>query len=834
MTIRTEPRRVVPAATPRPELPDALVVAPGEIAPGRARVRGPLRREGPEKLTGEAKYADDLVFPGAWYGATIRSTDAHARLLGIDLDDAFDWSQVVVVTAADIPGDNIVSLISDDQPVLVPVGGEIQHHAEPLALLAAPDRATVRAARRAIQVRTEPLDPVFDPLASEHVFAHYEIASGDLEAGFAEADLVLEGTYRVGHQEQLYIENNAMIAVPREDGGVTVHGSLQCPYYVHKALKRALRLGDAEAQVVQAETGGGFGGKEEYPSIIALHAALLARKCGKPVRMIYDRHEDIAATTKRHPAIVTHRTGVKRDGTLVAQDIEVVMDGGAYCTLTPVVLSRGALHAGGPYRCPNVRVRARATRTNTPPNGAFRGFGAPQTQFAAETHLNRIAEALGVSPLDIRRRNVYEVGDTTPTGQVLRESVAGREVLDRAAEAAEFDWVRDRTARARSERAGSGTIPDAPLHTGRERTASGIGLALAWHGAGFTGSGEVKLASVASVELTGEGRIRVLTASTEMGQGTKTIFPQLVAEALGVPYEAVEIAPQDTAIVPDSGPTVASRTAMVVGGLLIKAARRLREQVESVTGGSFADTYDAFAAGTPGGLRIDERFEPYPGVLFDDETYRGDAYPAYGWAACVATVDVDLDTGEVTVRDVVAADDIGKVIHPVLAEGQVEGGTLQAVGYATIEEMKLRDGRYLNDRLATYLIPTALDAPRITSILVEAPFSGAPHGAKGVGELPMDVGAPAVVAAIHDAVGAWVHELPATPERILAVLGATGGAGPDTTRADTEAAVEAPIESGADPRPDAATDPQPLRGGPPDGGTEWPSDDAAERGEGPA
>ena len=824
MTIRTSPGRTTTPVSPQRSAPDALVIDRGAVVPGRARPAAPLRREGPAKLTGEAKYADDLVFPGAWYGATIRSTEAHARFDGFDLDPALDWSKVAVVTADDIPGDNIVSLISDDQPVLVPRGGEIQHHAEPLVLLAAADRETLRRARHAVTVRTTPLPPVFDPLASDHVFAHYEIAAGDLERGFADADLILEGEYRVGHQEQLYIENNAMIAVPREDGGVAVHGSLQCPYYIHKAMKRSLRLSADQAQVVQAETGGGFGGKEEYPSIIAIHAALLARKAGKPVRMIYDRHEDLAATTKRHPAIVTHRTGLTADGTLVAQDIEVVMDGGAYCTLTPVVLSRGALHAGGPYRCPNVRIRARATRTNTPPNGAFRGFGAPQTEFAAEVQLSRAAEALGLSPLDIRRRNLYRIGDETPTGQILRESVAAEEVLERAAEAAEFEGVAARTAKARARRAGSGTVPDSPLRTTPDRTASGIGVALAWHGAGFTGSGEVKLASVASLELADDGAVRILTGSTEMGQGTKTIFPQLVADELGIAIDDVRMAPQDTALVPDSGPTVASRTAMVVGGLLIQAARRLKATVEERNGGApFADVRAADAA-AHGPTRIDQQFEPYPHVHFDDQTYRGDAYPAFGWAACVASVDVDLDSGEVTVRDVVAADDIGKVIHPVLAEGQVEGGTLQAIGYATIEEIKLRDGRYLNDRLATYIIPTALDAPRISTILVEAPFSGAPHGAKGVGELPMDVGAPAVVAAIHDATGAWIHELPASPERILAALGVTPSAAApaphaataaDATPADpavVEAAIEAPIEHGTDPRPDAPTDPQPMRG----------------------
>ncbi|HEY8817777.1 MAG TPA: xanthine dehydrogenase family protein, partial [Candidatus Limnocylindrales bacterium] len=537
----------MPDLTTRTEPARALVIEPGTITPGRARGSAPLRREGPDKLTGAAKYTDDLVFPGAWFGATIRSTDAHARFAGLDLDDGFDWSTVIVVTAADIPGENVVSLIKADQPILVAIGGEIQHHAEPLALLAAPDRATLRAARAAVRVRTESLPAVFDPLASDHVFAAYELASGDPDAAFAAADLVLEGEYRVGHQEQLYIENNAMIAVPSADGGVTIHGSLQCPYYIHVALKTGLGLDDRQARVVQAETGGGFGGKEEYPSMIALHAALLAGKAKRPVRMIYDRHEDLAATTKRHPAIVRHRTGVTRDGRLIAQDIEVVMDGGAYCTLTPVVLSRGAIHAGGPYRCPNVRIRARATRTNTPPNGAFRGFGAPQTEFAAETHLNRIAEALELSPLEIRRRNVYQVGDTTPTGQVLRTSVAGEEVLERAAEAAEFERLRGRHDAARAARSGSGTVPGSPLRTGRERVASGVGLALAWHGAGFTGSGEVHIAGIASVELTDTGSVRVLTAQTEMGQGTKTIFPQLVAAELGVPQDWVDLATPDTA-----------------------------------------------------------------------------------------------------------------------------------------------------------------------------------------------------------------------------------------------------------------------------------------------
>ncbi len=749
--------RTMPPGTRTETAPAALIVPPATSVAGGIATRLPLRREGPDKLTGLAKYADDLVFPGAWYGATIRSTEPHARLLAIDLDGAFDWTRVAVVTAADIPGANIVSLIRDDQPVLVPVGGEIRHQAEPVCLVAAADRETLRIAKGHLSLRTERLPAVFDPLESTEEISHCDVGRGDLEAGFAEADLVIEGTYRVGHQEQLYIENQAMIAVPHPDGGVTVHGSCQCPYYIHGALKRSLNLTDAQAVVIQAETGGGFGGKEEYPSIVALHAALLAAKVGKPVRMIYDRHEDLSATTKRHPAVIRHRTGVTSDGRLVAQEIEVVMDAGAYCTLSPVVLSRGVLHAGGPYRCENVRIRGRAMATNTPPNGAFRGFGAPQTEFAAEMQINRIAEALEMSPLELRRKWAYQEGDTTPTGQVLRESVAALDVLEAAADASDFLRHSEQTRRAREARQSSA------------RVASGIGMALGWHGAGFTGSGEVRMASVASVELTETGIVRILTAQTEMGQGTRTIFPQLIAAELGLEDEEVEVAPQDTSIVPDSGPTVASRSAMVVGGLIISAARRLRAQVEAATGLPFAQSYRSFAK-EHGALRIDEQFKPYPNVHFDDATYTGDAYPTFGWACAVARVDVDLDTGEVTVRDVVSADDAGRIIHPILAEGQVEGGTLQAVGYATIEEIKLVDGRYLNDRLATYLIPTAMDAPRMQAILVEKPFSGAPHGAKGIGELPMDVGAPAVVAAIHDATGVWIHDLPATPERILAAI----------------------------------------------------------------
>ncbi len=687
------------------------------------------RREGHDKVTGRARYTDDLEFPDAWRGKTVRSTIPRGKLKSLTLDPAFDWAQVVVVTAADVPGENVVQLIKDDQPALAE--REIHHREEPLALIAGPDRDTLEAAARHVRIEYQSLDPVLHLEHATRELARVDIDKGDVDHALQEADTIVEREFRAGHQEQLYIEPQGAIAVPSDDGGITIYGSLQCPYYVHKAVVRALGLPDDRVVVVPAEVGGAFGGKEEYPSLVAIHAALLAVKAKRPVRLVYERHEDIAATTKRHPAVVRHRTGVTKDGTLVAQDIEFVLDGGAYCTLSPVVLSRGAIHAAGPYSCPNVRIRARALATNTPPNGAFRGFGAPQSQFAAELMVEHVAEALGMSSIDLRREWMLRVGDTTATSQQLNESVGTELVLDAAL-----------------QNAPPVAVPSAPnLRHGR-------GVSLVYHGSGFTGSGEKYLASTVAIECTAEREFRVLTSQTEMGQGTNTILSQIAANALGVPYETVTVAPQDTSIVPNSGPTVASRTVMVVGALLADAARELRDKLTTER--------------PP--MRVDKTYVQPEWIQWDDERYHGDAYPAFAFQCTVADVQVDLDTGEVRVTNLVAALDPGRAIHPVMAEGQVEGGVLQAVGYATLEEMKMEDGGFVNDRLATYIIPTSLDAPKIKTVLVENPYSGGPFGAKGIGEIPMDGPAPAVMAAIHDATGIWLDELPATPEKLLVAL----------------------------------------------------------------
>ncbi|MHB1844622.1 MAG: xanthine dehydrogenase family protein molybdopterin-binding subunit [Deltaproteobacteria bacterium] len=732
--------------------------------------RSPARLDGEDKVTGRARYLDDLTFPGQLWGRTVRSSVAHARLRQVEFDPAFDWTGIVRVTADDIPGENVVSLIDDDQPCLVK--DVIRHCHEPIALLACDDRERLEEALRHVRVEVEPLPPVFDALASQKSFKRYQYEKeGErLAQIFASADRVIFGAYRVGHQEQLYIEPNAVCAVPRPDGGITLHGSMQCPFYIHRALLRLLGLTDERLSVIQTITGGGFGGKEDYPSIIAGHAALLARKAGRPVKIVYARDEDIAATTKRHPAVVTHNTAVRSDGTLLGCEIDIVFDGGAYCTLSPVVLSRGAIHAPGAYRWPACRVTARAVQTNTPPNGAFRGFGAPQTLFAIEMQMEKVARELGMDPLELRRKNALVPGDLTATGQELRHSVSTLEVLERVA--LRSGWA---------ERASRRTDP-------KSRLQRGMGLSLVLHGAGFTGSGEVKLKARAGVALTPTG-CRVLSASTEIGQGTITIFTQMVADALGVPLAAVAVENPDTSRVPDSGPTVASRTCMVVGGTLAGAATALRRTLSAFAAGLHGlapEQVDCragvFCAGerplTPfselaarwllerGPLEIIEQYSHPPGIEWDDDEFLGDAYPVYAWAATAVELEVDLDSYETKLLRVVTAQDVGKAIHPVLCEGQIEGGTVQALGWALMEELVHRDGKVVNDRLQSYLIPTALDVPPIETILVENPYPHGPYGAKGVGELPMDGPAPAVTAAILDATGLHVPELPVTPERL--------------------------------------------------------------------
>ncbi|MBI3180091.1 MAG: xanthine dehydrogenase family protein [Deltaproteobacteria bacterium] len=726
-------------------MPDALI---GASIP---------RLDGADKVAGRALYVDDLTRPGMLHGATLRSTVAHGVLRALARDPGFDWSGITVVTAADILGDNVIALLADDQPALVPEGGKVMHADEPLALVAAPSRELARAALAHFHVLIEPLPEIYsieDGLAhrvtlygDDNVFKRIEIRKGDAAAALARATHVIEGTYVTGAQEQMYIEPQGMLAW-WDNGAVHVKGSMQCPYYVHHALKRLLALDGARVIVAQATTGGGFGGKEEYPSMIAAHAALLARKAGRPVKLVYDRSEDIGATTKRHPCRVVHKLGVNQDGTLAAMDIDVVFDGGAYVTLSPVVLSRGVIHAAGPYRCDHVRVVGRVVATNTPPHGAFRGFGAPQTTFAYERQMSKAARLVGADPLAFRRLNMLRPGDTTATGQKLTSSVGGAEVLAAVAKAA-----RRRTKRP------------------KDRRLRGRGLAFYFHGAGFTGSGEERLQGQVSVATRAGGGFEVRSASTDIGQGALTIFAQIAATALGVPLDQVHIAEPSTDRVPNSGPTVASRTCMVVGSVVAQAASALRAELLRFAALRGLPTGELGRASTARHAELGEAshtatYHSPPGIRWSDDTYQGDAYPVYGWACALADVAIDPDTFEVSVERLVHAVDVGKAIHPIIVKGQIEGGTLQALGWALWENVVYAQGRVQNRRMTDCIIPTSMEAPEMETVIIEVPYPHGPHGAKGVGEIPIDGPAAAVASAIENALNLPFDRLPVLPEDI--------------------------------------------------------------------
>ena len=737
------------------------------------------RVDGAAKVTGVAVYVDDLPrLPGELYGATVRSPIARGVLRGVRLDPTFDWSDVTVVRAADVPVNN-VALIIEDQPILAV--DRVNHVYEPVVLLACADKAKLARAVRAVTLDIDPLPPVFDMEASlagaqiiageDNVQKRYLITKGcadvagddaavraasaaAIDAVIAACDVVVTGRYFAHHQEQLYIEPQGVVAW-WDEAGAHATGSIQCPFYVHKAFTKAFALEATPSRIhiTQAVTGGGFGGKEEYPSIIALHAALLAKKSGHPVRLIYDRKEDIEATTKRHPCLCEITSGCDKDGRLRALSMRVTMDGGAYVTLTPVVLSRGTLHAAGAYRWDDVRIESVAVATNTPPNGAFRGFGAPQTIWAIERHLDAVAVKLGRDPLNFKAQNVLREGDVTATGQVLRSSVAGLECLEKAAEASDYHAKRAR----------------GPITLGRK--VRGIGGAVFMHGAGFTGSGERYLKGKVAVDLLAGGRLGIRTASTDIGQGTETVFRQIAADAAGLTIADVDFAVPSTTTCPDSGPTVASRTVMVVGSIVENASKQLAARVREESakgGGTFAEAADRLIA-REGLITSLLQYAPPDFIQWDDAKYKGDAYPCFGWACDIAEVEVDLDTFEVTVIDFWSATDVGKAINPVMCKGQIEGGSLQAIGWALSEEITWRDGHITNPRMTNYIIPTSLDAPRFQTILVEAPFAFGPGGgAKGIGELPMDGGAPAIAAAVEHATGVAMASLPLTPERLLA------------------------------------------------------------------
>lgn len=684
------------------------------------------------KITGRALYVDDHVIDGMIYGRLLRSAKAKARISAIRLPELPDG--YFVVDKNDVPGINQVHIVQDDTPVYA--AEMVEYVGDPILMVVGPELKEVERIRDEIVIVYEELPAILDMRKSDTIFFNYNYEKGNIEQALAEADQVFVETFQTGYQEQAYLETQGIIAYPH-NGRMTVRGSLQCPYYVHGAVAKALGYAGKDVQIIQDVTGGGFGGKEAFPSILACQVAVAAKKANKPVKVVFERREDMEFTSKRHPSISTYKVSVK-NGEITGMDIDVMFNSGAYTTLSPVVLQRGLICANGVYRVDNLRVTGRAAKTNTVPCGAYRGFGAPQTFFAVEMIMDHIAKALGLESLELKEKYMVKQGDTTSTSGKYHFHVPLPEMVARMDELTGYRKKRKQYQQ----------------QTGRYR--KGIGLSMFFHGCGFTGSGERDIIkAVARIRKNADDTVEVLASNTDIGQGLKTTFCKIVADTLGIPYEQVYIDNPDTDRVPDSGPTVASRSLMTVGGLLQKAAQRLKKDWK------------------PGEEQvIEEHFvEPDFVIPFSLEKFKGDAYPTYSWSVNVIEVEVDTLTAFAKVVGAWGIFDVGVPVDLNIIQGQMQGGFLQGIGYASMEQMDYNDkGMIRNNSFSDYIIPTAVDVPNLVTEIMNNPYTHGPYGAKGAGELPLVGAAPAYVEAMENALGANLNKIPFTTEDAMRIL----------------------------------------------------------------
>lgn len=736
------------------------------------------RTEGVVRVQGAGLFADDYKYHGMLHAAVIRSPVARGLIEKIDIAGILRQKGVAgVFTSKDIPGRNAVPIVIDDQPFLAE--RHVNYIGEPIAVVVAETRRQARAAAKTAKIRIKKLEAIIDLLKArnhleinlfgdDNTFKHLKIRRGNPESAFKDCDVVIENEYRTPYQEHAYIEPQAMIAIPFPDGSIEIRGAMQCPFYIRKAVTTVLGYPESKVRVIQAATGGAFGGKEDVPSLLACQAALPAVKLGKPVKLVYDRTEDMISMSKRHPAWIRFKSGATDDGILRAVDIDYIIDGGAYATLSAVVLFRGTVHAVGPYRCDNVKVDSYAVATNKVPCGAFRGFGSPQILFAAESQMDQLAEKLNLDPVEFRRKNLLRAGDETVTGQVLQNSVGLEETLDKTLQV-------------------SGWTPGI-----KKDDNTGYGISTVFYGVGLGAGGKHLARTGARVMMHADGSILFSVGTTEIGQGMTTVLSQIVADELGAPLRRVEMMPADTSRVPDSGPTVASRSTTMSGNALKDACIKIRNVLEAeasemmncqISEITFDDGQVTNGKTTIALMDVikscvakrkplsAEGWHISPPTSFDENTGAGDAYVTYAWATNLVKVRVDRETGEVEVLRVWSAHDVGKAINPALAEGQIEGGVLQGLGYALMEDMQADStGALINPEFSTYIIPTAEDQPPIIPLIVEDPYPDGPYGAKGFGEQPLMGIAPAVANAVYDAVGVRIKELPITPEKIWQAL----------------------------------------------------------------
>jgi CO/xanthine dehydrogenase Mo-binding subunit len=704
---------------------------------------GPLREsvvrvDAADKAGGSAAYLADIKLPGTLYAKSVRSTKARARILSVSYPTL--PAGYSVIDAKDIPprGLNAILMIKDDWPVFADT--EVRFKGQTVSLIAGPDRDVLNALVRQVRIDYEELLPAFtidEALAlkggaihgKDNLFADYSVTRGDPDAAFAKAARIVEEELVTGFQEHVYMETQGSLAA-WNDGKLTLRASMQCPYYLKKSLVHALGCRREDVRVIQPATGGGFGGKEHYPDVLATAAAVASWKLARPVQIVLDRQEDMENTPKRHPSSIRIRTALDERGRILGMEIDTRLNAGAYETCSSVVLQRAVFTSTGVYDIANVRVRGRAVATNIVPSDAFRGFGAPQALFAIEMHMDHLARSVGADPLQYKRDNFQKTGSRTVTSGTIHDAVLLDSMVDRIVELSGY-------AEKRAHR-----VP------GR-----GIGISIFSHGCAFTGSGERDLIRArVALHKNADDTVRILAAGTDIGQGLFTTFRKIVAGTLGIPFDRILYDTPDTDLVPDSGPTCASRSIMIVGHLLQSAALQLKAEWKQ---GREQEVWQDYA-------------HP-PQLAWDQERLTGDAYPTWGWGVNAVEVSVDPATFEVTTENVWTIYDVGFAVDRLIIEGQAHGGMSQALGYAGLERLESRDGSFLQTTMADYTIPTSLDFPMTHTELVENPYPYGPFGAKGAGELVFDGGAPAFVLAVQQAIGAEVHALPLTPEAIMRV-----------------------------------------------------------------
>ncbi len=778
------------------------------------------------KVTGAAKYTDDYSFPDMLYGATLRAKYPHARILKLDTTRAAQLPGVrAVLTHRDVPGSKNHGLIFNDWPVLC--YDKVRYEGDAVAIVAADTREIAERALDLIDVEYEPLPVVDNPVdalkpdavivndGSGHgnLLKHIHVEKGDVHQGFAEADVIVENEYHSPFYEQAFLEPECSIGRPLEDGRIEVIVGSQIPYEDRRQIAAALNVDESQIRVRGALIGGGFGGKEDIAAQI--HVALLARATGKPVKMLYSRHESLIFHPKRHATIIRLKTGAKRDGTLVASQATIYGDSGAYASLGDKVMTRAATHAAGPYDIPNVKIDCYAMYTNNPPAGAFRGFGVTQSAFAVESNMDELAHALEMDPFELRRKNALRVGATTSTGQVVRESAGLLECIQLVEKVVKEDerrttisneqWSMDTEQEAAKDerRTANESInpPSAGLRSfaacggrkncfpsGNEQsTVRAWGFACAYKNTGLGGGAPDK--SAAEVEVFEDGTAEVRTSAAEIGQGLPTILAMVTAEELGLPYERVRVLLSDTDLTPDGGPTTASRQTFVTGNAARLAARGMRE-ILAETASEYLDAPPAQLVFQNGYISQNGHSLPFEEIVrrarAENRPTRylreylapptaplgepGDMHFGFSYAAQAALVEVNPQTGEVHVLKIVTATDIGRALNPLALQGQVEGGIMMCLGNALTEEYIVEHGKVWTDLLAKYKMPSIKHTPEIVSFLVEDELSTGPYGAKGVGEISSIPTTPAITNAIYNAVGVWVRRLPVDQDALLLAM----------------------------------------------------------------